>query len=170
MKSRTTKGILTVLAIVFASMGVVNLKDSLPKSSTKKYRKRTLVQPLKIEYHHTATSGQNLKQIARGHLHRGFPEIGYHFAINYQGKVYQLNDVNEITWHDSGNNAKTIGIVFVGNYHTRELPDEAFNAARRLQDSLIKCLNIIEVTYHGATSPTACPGKYAIKKIKPLLW
>ncbi|MFC5046889.1 peptidoglycan recognition family protein [Aquimarina hainanensis] len=170
MKSRTTKGILTVLAIVFASMGVVNLTDSLPKNETKKYRKRSLDRPLYITYHHTASKGQSLKRIAQGHLHRGFPEIGYCFAIGWDGKIYQLNDVNEISWHDSGNNTNSIGIVFVGNYHEKELPDAALQSAKRLQDSLSAYLNIVGVRYHRQTSPTACPGKYAIKKLKPLLW
>uniref|UniRef100_UPI0024929DEA peptidoglycan recognition protein family protein n=1 Tax=Aquimarina algiphila TaxID=2047982 RepID=UPI0024929DEA len=169
MKNKVIGGIIGVLGVVFASMGVINLTDSLPKSETKNYRKRSLERPLYITYHHTASKGQSLKQIARGHLHRGFPEIGYCFAIGWDGTIYQLNDVNEISWHDSGHNTNSIGIVFVGNYHEKELPDAALQAAKRLQDSLSVYLNIVRVRYHRQTSPTACPGKYAIKKIQPLL-
>lgn len=169
MKNRVFKGTLAVLITVFASMGVINLKDDLPKNEKKEYRKRSLNRPLYITYHHTASKGQSLKQIAQGHLHRGFPEIGYCFAIGWDGKIYQLNDVNEVSWHDSGNNTNSIGVVFVGNYHEKELPAASLEAAKRLQDSLSKYLNIVGVRYHRQTSPTACPGKYAIKKIQPLL-
>ncbi len=169
MKNKIISGVLGVLGTVFLTMGVVNLKDDLPKSSTKVYKKRSLDRPLYITFHHTASKGQSLKQIAQGHLHRGFPEIGYCFAIGWDGTIYQLNDIDEISWHDSGNNTNSIGIVFVGNYHEKELPDAAFNSAKKLTDSLSKYLNIVGVRYHRKTSATLCPGQYAIKKIQPLL-
>ncbi len=169
MKNKIIGGILGILGLVFTSIGVINLKDSLPKSKTKQYRNRSLKRPLYITYHHTASEGQTINQIAKGHLGRGFPEIGYCFAIGWDGKIYQLNDINEVTWHDSGHNTNSIGIVFVGNYHEKELPEAALRSAKRLQDSLSTYLNIIGVRYHRQTSPTACPGKYAIKKIQPLL-
>jgi hypothetical protein len=161
----------TAIALILSAvLGVTNLTQELPKNPNgREYKIRSLDQPFYITLHHTASKGQTLKQIARGHIQRGFPEIGYFAAINYKGEIFQLNDINEISWHDSGENTRSIGIVFVGNYQEKELPDAAYNSAKKLINELSNCLNIIGVRYHGQTSATLCPGKYAIEKIKPLL-
>lgn len=168
MKTKRISVVLGLMAAI-ASIGVINIEGQLPKSETKTYKKRSLQRDFYITFHHTASKGHSIKQIARGHLKRGFPEIGYHLAIGWDGRIYQLNGLDEISWHDSGENTRSIGIVFVGNYHEKELPEAAYTSAKTLVDSLSCYLNIIGVRYHGQTSPTACPGKYAIQKIKPLL-
>lgn len=169
MKNNKLTSIGVVLLTIFSAMGVYNYTNTLPKSDTKKYATRSLDRPLYITFHHTATKGQTIRQIAKGHLHRGFPEIGYHFAIGWDGKIYQLNKIEEISWHDSGQNTNSIGVVFIGNYQEKKLPDKAYYAAKTLVDSLSRHLTIKGVRYHRMTSPTLCPGQYAIQKIKPLL-
>ena len=88
------------------------------KTVGSEFKIRSLDRPLYITLHHTATKGQTLKQIANGHIERGFPEIAYFAAINWEGEMFQINEIDEISWHDSGQNTNSIGIVFVGNANT----------------------------------------------------
>ncbi len=167
-KIKTTAAIIALLLATV--LGVNNLTESLPRNPDgSKFKIRSLDRPLYITLHHTATKGQTLQQIAKGHIERGFPEIAYFAAINWEGDMFQMNEIDEISWHDSGQNTNSIGIVFVGNYEEIDLPDEAVKSAEKLIEFLEDHLNIIGVRYHGQTSSTLCPGKYAIKKIKYLL-
>ena len=162
--------IMTALGIALTGMGVQNYTEELPHSIEKKYKTRDLENPLYITFHHTAVENASLESIAKGHLRRGFPEIGYHFAIDDTGAIFQLNEIEEITYHDSGENTRSLGIVFLGNFEERPLSEAAYKSAKMLTEELRACLTIKGIRYHKMTSPTLCPGTHAIKKITPLLY
>jgi len=60
---------------------------------------------------------------------KGAPHICYHYAIDDDGKIYQVNDLGDVVWHCLGNNTNSIGILLVGDFdgpqHTgRHVPSE----------------------------------------------
>ncbi|WP_142783339.1 peptidoglycan recognition protein family protein [Changchengzhania lutea] len=144
---------------------------TLPKHLTKAFKKRTLEKPLYITFHHTAgNKNQTVESIAKDQIKRGFAEFAYHFAIYEDGSVYAVNDIEETTWHDSGQNTNSIGVVFVGNYETYLLSKEAYNSANQLSDALCKTFHIIGIRGHRDTSPTLCPGENVYKQLKQKLF
>jgi hypothetical protein len=173
MKAISNWRVITALIAVLTAAGVgyVNIEDDLAEHPVKEYKFRSLDRPLYITFHHSATKGQSLREIAEYHVEeRGYPGIAYHFAINWEGQVFQLQDLEEITYHSKGRNTESIGVVFVGNYQERDLPDEAVVSAELLVQGLRKSLDIVGVRAHRDVRATLCPGDSAYSKIRHLFW
>lgn len=71
----------------------------------------------KIIVHCTATeSGKNFhaSDIDRWHRERGFSRIGYHFVVCLDGTIERGRAIKDIGAHCTGQNAHSIGIVYVG--------------------------------------------------------
>lgn len=70
-----------------------------------------------IAVHCTASpEGQALTvdQIRKQHRKQGWSDIGYHYVIDLQGRVFLGRDVDLSGAHVSGYNANSIGVVYVG--------------------------------------------------------
>lgn len=186
MKDKILRAIATFIIASGTGVGVYNytgdtiimpdgseLKShDLKRSLTKFYKKRTIDKPLEVRIHHTAGSDeQSLESIAKFHVEqRGWAEIAYHIAIDKYGNVNLLNNIDEITYHDSGTNSKAIGIVLIGNYEVNKPTKEMINSVKMVVDVLCQELNIVKVNGHRDTSPTLCPGKYAYNELKETLF
>lgn len=156
--------------VILESGDKVETRD-LPRHINKKYKERTLDKPLYITFHHTAGSKkQSVESIAQDQVKRGFATFAYHFAIYEDGTIYAVNDLEEISWHDSGQNTNSIGIVFVGNYETSVLSQKAYNSAVLLSDILCKELKIQGIRGHRDTSPTLCPGNNAYSQLQLIFY
>ena len=156
---------------VVLESGEVIEASTMPKHLTKAFKKRDLDKPLYITFHHTAgNKNQSIESIAQDQINRGFAEFAYHFAIYEDGSIYAVNDIEEISWHDSGQNTNAIGIVFVGNYEEYTLSCEAYNSAIKLSEVLCNVTDIKGIRAHRDTSPTLCPGEHAYHKLKPLFF
>ena len=58
--------------------------------------------------------------------HRNWPTVPYHYYISKDGRIYQLNDIDDWTWHTKGANKTGIGVCLQGKFaHSRnpKLPD-----------------------------------------------
>lgn len=146
-----------------------DLRGKLPIHHVDTYKKRKVEDIKGAVLHHTATTGQSLSSIAKFHTDmRGWPAIGYHFAIGWDGVVYQLHDVETISYHAAGRNTPNLGIVLVGNYHTREMTPE-------MEESLVMLVEYLRGKYklnylwlHRDCQATACPGDHASDFMRPL--
>ena len=47
---------------------------------------------------------------------KGAPKIMYHWTIEKDGWVYQVNDVVDVVWHTKGQNLSGLGIMLVGDF------------------------------------------------------
>ena len=150
---------------------VLHSKD-LAKSLTKHYQLRNIEDSLYITIHHTAgNKDQSLESIAKFHVEmRGWPEIAYHIAINDDGDIHFLNEISERTYHDSGQNTNSIGIVLVGNYEDYEPSDDMLESTKLVTDALCQIMKIKGIRGHRDTSPTLCPGTYAYNDLKNLFF
>lgn len=74
-----------------------------------------------IVFHHSAGSEQSkINQIQSSHQNDNeWSDIGYHFAIDKDGKIFQGRSLEYRGAHAGTNsgNRDTIGIVFIGNHH-----------------------------------------------------
>ena len=132
----------------------------------------------KITVHHSAeadptpldgsaeSSAAALRQIQRSHLKGKSPpwgDIGYHFLIDPQGRVFQGRDLAWQGAHARGdNNVQNIGICLLGNFDEEHPSTEALESLRKLLDSLRKTYRISrgEVHKHAEFRNTDCPGKF----------
>ena len=71
----------------------------------------------KIIIHCSATPegrGCTVADIDRWHRERGFSEIGYHYVVYLDGSVHEGRDIAKTGAHCKGQNARSIGICYVG--------------------------------------------------------
>ena len=94
-------------------------------------------------------------------MSRGHRGMSYSYAIHPNGLVGE-GQGNFIGAHTLNHNSTAFGVVFIGNYETDELTDEAIHAFRSLRDYLISKHWLYDGIYptggHRDTFPTACPG------------
>ncbi len=123
-----------------------------------------------ITVHHTAgretgTDDQILTALMRGHINQGWPGLAYHFVILKNGNIYQINNFEDVTWHDTVN-WDSIGICLPGYFHSpyNEKPTgEQLKSLRWLLDQLSTQhpefpADQSKVLGHRERSSTACPG------------
>lgn len=152
---------------------IINYIDQLPRKGH--FAARILNDITAISVHHSASkSGQfGLPDFARWHMDPNgrlkAPAICYHFGIEPDGKIYQVNTLYECAWHTIGMNKQAIGIELNGNFETEEPSaaqmDSLIWLVAYLQQVLKKKL---EVRGHKEWpgNATACPGKNLMYKSK----
>lgn len=120
----------------------------------------------KIILHCTATpEGRHVTvdQVTAWHKARGFRTIGYHYLVYIDGTVHAGRPVEDIGAHCTGQNARSIGVCYVGGIDANSLrPKDTRTPAQRkalrqLVDNLRK--HYPEATIHGHCefAAKACP-------------
>jgi len=143
-----------------SSLKIIDIVNSLPKSSTQTYSTRNLSQINKIVVHHSATTSGTPESYARYHIDtRNFPAIAYHYVIQQDGTVYQTNYLNTISWHTAGENTSSIGICLTGNFDVQQPFPAQMRSLNALIASLKKQLgNNLQIKGHRDYSTKTCPG------------
>lgn len=80
----------------------------------------------KIILHCSATpEGEDfsVEQVRKMHLSRGFSDIGYHWYIGRDGRIYKGRDEAKIGAHTTGQNAHSIGVCYCGGCPPRSVKD-----------------------------------------------
>jgi len=95
-----------------------DLRSQLPTDPQRTYPARLLSAIRRIIVHHSASPQDTTpKAIARYHVSKGWPGIGYHLLITPAGEVRYVGDLTTVRYHAGDANADSIGICCVGNYH-----------------------------------------------------
>lgn len=134
----------------------------------------------RVTVHHTGTevvtvtSESGVKRcldgVLGGHLRRNFGDIGYHFAIDYAGRVWEGRSLAYWGAHVSGQNEHNIGVVLLGNYE-RQRPAQA-----QLQ-TLTHLVTVLRHHYgirrgqvfgHIDLGQTLCPGRLLYPTVQRL--
>lgn len=156
----------------------------------------------KIVIHHTATTDealvastgttkrQNYKQIVnniyRYHaLTRGWGDVGYHYIIDPDGRVYEGRYGEAVGAHAAGSNTGSLGIAVIGNYEDNQVPKKVIDSIVKLSSNKTKKFKIKadgkssfrgekshNILGHRDVSATTCPGSKlykAIPKIRKLV-
>lgn len=106
-------------------------------------------------------SVRRLNSIRNSHVQRGWADIGYHYAVDPSGRVWEGRPIRWQGAHVQDNNENNLGIVCMGNFdqHPPSAAQlaalDAFVAdqARRYRVSLSR------IYTHQEIKPTACPGR-----------
>ncbi len=115
--------------------------------------------------HCTATpEGRDVSvaDVTRWHRARGFRTIGYHYLIGLDGKVYPGRPLEQVGAHCVGQNAKSVGVCYVGGCDKQMHPKDTRTAAQR--ESLRQLVSELKARFPGATlhghrefAAKACP-------------
>lgn len=125
--------------------------------------------PVKIIVHHSAYSSDEpqLHKINEWHKKKGYDKsnsgcfIGYHFIIEKDGTVIQTRALNEIGYHCTGENKRSIGICLAGNFNQEIITETQIEALGSKCNDLIKYykIPITQILPHRRFANTDCFGK-----------
>jgi len=153
-------------------MEILNCIKSLPWNPTRRWQTRSLDKIDKIIIHQelgeTPVENVNAYHIGPNHISpQGCPHFCYHYGIEKDGTVKQANELSSVTWHTTGQNTVSVGIMLVGNFNgtgynlgkegpTPEQMVSLDALVKQLQSSLD--LTNQDVFGHYHFGKPACPG------------
>ena len=149
--------------------GVINVTASLPVHPSLRYGFRPLDRILYIVIHHAGVDADPTpEQTARYHVEtNGWPGIGYHFAIMRDGTVYQTNWLTTLSYHVSGHNQESVGILLNGDFREGRGPTQAqFQSlfVFLIPELIAQLGDHVEVKAHKELSATSCPGDWWVEE------
>jgi hypothetical protein len=107
-----------------------------------------------------------LRTIDGFHRRKGWGGIGYNFAVDHQGRVYEARGRDIIGVHAAGSNTVNFGICFIGN-SDKKLNPKAVAAIAKLVENLQNASGKkLKVQGHRDVNSTGCPGSKLYTEIK----
>ncbi len=133
-----------------------------------------MLRPTHLTLHHDGmspfTSGSayaaaaRLEAVRRGHRSRGWGDIGYHFAIDPAGRIWECRPLAWQGAHVKNHNEHNVGVLMMGNFERQRPTTTQINAARSHLSTLMRAYNIpvtnVRAHREWETARTACPGRY----------
>jgi len=149
---------------------VRDLRGRLPTKGA--YERRPLSAVKYLVCHHVGTevvprkSAEDVARIiAEYHVNSlGWPGVGYGFLVSREGLIYQLNDLDTVSYHVAGRNRECLGVCLEGNFTATPPPQVQLTATRQLMAELQFTLGaFVPVCGHQDVAKsgfrTACPGE-----------
>ena len=119
-----------------------------------------------IILHHRAGNG-DAESIHNLHLSNGWSGIGYHFYVRKDGSVYRGRPVEMIGAHCQGQNNRSVGVCFEGDFEKDKMTDAQLSSGRELVNYLKNLYPKAEIKKHCELGQTACPGNnFPFEEIK----
>ncbi|MCA8979329.1 MAG: N-acetylmuramoyl-L-alanine amidase [Planctomycetes bacterium] len=113
---------------------------------------------------HYDNSVAALRKIQRYHIHEnGWGDIGYHYIIDGEGRVFEGRDDRWQGAHAGGDaNVGNLGICLLGDFRGHDPSPAALESLRRLIDEYRSTNDIPrdQVVAHQDLKNTECPGKH----------
>lgn len=107
------------------------------------------------------TSMARLESIRSAHRSQNWGDIGYHFAIDRAGRIYQCRALNYQGAHVKDHNEGNIGIVNLGNFDQQTPSDAQVRGLRTILATLQSQYRVpaSRIRTHQEWAATACPGR-----------
>ncbi len=117
-----------------------------------------------------ASSAEAIRKIQLVHMRdRDFGDIGYHFVVDPEGRIFQGRSLEWQGAHSEGsNNIANIGVCLLGNFdHERPAP-KALRSLAGLLEALLEQNSIpaSAVKGHEQLKPTDCPGSHLMDWVR----
>ena len=102
-------------------MKITNRISDLEWHPKRRWSERRLSSIQKIIIHQELGEGTveevNAYHIGPNHISpQGCPHFCYHYGIEKSGEIVQANELSSVTWHTSGHNKESVGIMVAGNF------------------------------------------------------
>ena len=159
---------------------IQDIINDLPWHETRKWSKRAISKIAQIVVHQSLTSYENstIENINNYHITpgpqnhlspNGAPHIAYHYGLDKEGNVFQLNNLSYTTWHVKGQNTISLGIMLLGDFTGPTYDGVDQKPTRKQLVNLEKLLNYLvekedlnvtktDVYGHNAFNKPNCPG------------
>lgn len=91
---------------------------------------------------------------------RGWSDVGYHYMIDWKGRIFQGRPVDRLGAHTEGNNRGSIGVVLLGDFSRQRPPIQQVASLKTLLRWLIAVHGISpkSIQGHHQYKYTLCPG------------
>lgn len=108
-----------------------------------------------------AESMARLELIRRSHRNKGWGDIGYHFAVDRAGRVWEGRPLAYQGAHVKDRNERNVGIVSLGNFDEQDSTPAQRAALVRQVAAVMRSFRVgtNSVRTHQEWAPTACPGR-----------
>jgi hypothetical protein len=105
---------------------------------------------------------RDMQGVLAAHVRLRYGDIGYHFAVDYSGCVWEGRSLAHQGAHVSGANEHNIGVVLLGNFERQRPAQAQMSALRSLVSALTQRYGISSrrIYGHRDLGATACPGRY----------
>lgn len=125
----------------------------------------------RITVHHTAIPAGDIRSeadaarqingVRNSHVRRGWADIGYHFVVDPQGRVWEGRPLGWQGAHVEDNNEHNLGIVLLGNFDRASPSQAQLNSLDALvvEQGRRFGVPLNRVYTHRELRPTACPGR-----------
>lgn len=140
---------------------ITDIVKELPHNTDpkKQYSLRSAAFLKSIVVHHTGGPVQTVESIARQHVAKGWPGIGYHYVIDADAKTWKTNYVSTLSYHAAGSNKESIGVCVVGHFEEKDPSPAQLSALKQLLLTLLTVHPSLHVFGHKDKTPTQCPGR-----------
>lgn len=125
----------------------------------------------KITIHHTGASAiyhtnQNsvicdIDGVFTSHMNRNYGDIGYHFILDYAGRIWEGRSLLYQGAHVCHHNRANIGIMLLGNFEKQQPSKLQLESMQKIVGSLKKKYKIAgkNIYGHRDIGQSLCPGK-----------
>jgi N-acetylmuramoyl-L-alanine amidase-like protein len=108
-----------------------------------------------------AAAAARIELIRRGHRGKGWADIGYHYIVDPQGRVWEGRPITLQGAHVKNQNPHNLGILVLGNFEIQRPTASATSAVERF---LVEQMHryrvpLSKVYTHRELAATACPGR-----------
>lgn len=109
----------------------------------------------------------DIDAIFGGHRRLGYADIGYHFVIDYDGRVWEGRSLAYSGAHVAGQNDDNIGILALGNYNRQKPSTATVVSLKGLVAALEKRYSIKpdRLFGHRELGASDCPGKHLFSRV-----
>ncbi|MGV6814820.1 MAG: peptidoglycan recognition protein family protein [Phycisphaerales bacterium] len=171
VRTPTHKPIITAPSNLSAIPSFVVARTKWTSAKPKRWLADPMNKVTRITVHHDAImprpsgsyadSVRRMNLIRKGHLNNGWADIGYHFAIDPNGRIWQARPLELQGAHVKNNNPGNLGIVVFGNYELIRPTQASLNAIDKMVAYAMGRFGVplSRVYTHQELRSTACPGK-----------
>jgi hypothetical protein len=120
----------------------------------------------KVGFLHHSGGIRTVLEYHQQHLDQGWAGLGYHYAVDLDGKIYIGRPIDCVPAGITGFNTNTVHVMAIGNFENMVMPDVQKESIKELVQ-YCKDTYGIEFKGHKEVASTDCPGKnYPLSEIK----
>lgn len=111
-----------------------------------------------------------LLNILNDHNNRNFGDVGYHFVIAPDGKVWQTRSMAYEGAHVSGQNSNNLGVMILGNFESNQPTDGQISTMILMANAMCERFSIKKhrLFGHRDIGHSICPGRNLYEEVLKL--
>lgn len=119
---------------------------------------------------HENAVAADIDAVFGGHRRIGYADIGYHFVVDTNGRVWEGRSLAYAGAHVAGHNADNIGILALGNFNRQKPSTAIVVTLQKLVAALQQHYSIRadHVFGHRELGASDCPGNHLFPRVKAI--